>query len=367
MIMVAPDHVESFTGRLTKKVTAADQNAISGKYFYEPGTIIYSKIRPYLVKAVLVDFRGLCSADMYPLTPLPNISAGYVIAHLLSNRFTKFVESVSARSGIPKVNRQDLAEFKIPVPPFPEQQAIAEVLSDMDALIAAQEALIEKKRAIKQGAMQELLTGRRRLPGFEGEWLEKRFADVMTGFSSGATPYRGNPEFFDGDINWITSGELKYSTIFTTNERITEQAVRKTNLSILPAGTFLIAITGLEAAGTRGSCGIVGTPSTSNQSCMALYPGIDLELAYLFHYYCLNGEKLALEYCQGTKQQSYTGSIVKTLPIRLPPSLEEQRAIALLLDDIDRELHSLEENLSKQRTLKQGMMQELLTGRVRLV
>ena len=148
---------------------------------------------------------------------------------------------------------------------------------------------------------------------------------------------------------------------------ISKEALVETNLAIIPTGTFLMAITGLEAEGTRGACGIVGAPSATNQSCMAVIPTNELKTEFLFHYYVFRGKSLALEYCQGTKQQSYTANLVKRLPITLPPSTEEQTAIATVLSDMDAELTALEARRDKTRALKQGMMQELLTGRIRLV
>ena len=94
------------------------------------------------------------------------------------------------------------------------------------------------------------------ISGFSGEWKEQQLGSVITHCFSGATPYRGHPEFYNGDIRWITSGELNYNVITDTKEKITKDAVIRTNLKILPKGTFLMAITGLEAEGTRGSCGI---------------------------------------------------------------------------------------------------------------
>ena len=165
MTLVAPDHIESGSGRLMKKETARDQRAISGKYLFAKGDIVYSKIRPYLKKAILADFDGLCSADMYPLKPASNVSAGFILAALLGHHFSNYAESVSVRSGMPKINRSELAEYTIALPPTKnEQQAIAAMLSDMDAAIAALETKVAKARNIKQGMMQELLTGRIRLP-----------------------------------------------------------------------------------------------------------------------------------------------------------------------------------------------------------
>ena len=127
-----------------------------------------------------------------------------------------------------------------------------------------------------------------------------------------------------------------------------------------------MAITGLEAEGTRGSCGIVGAEATTNQSCMALFPTKELLTEYLFHYYVNYGNSLALEYCQGTKQQSYTAKIVKILPIIVPPTIEEQQAIASALSDVDVLITALEQLITKKRNIKQGAMQQLLTGKKRL-
>ena len=135
MILVAPDHIESATGKLLAKQTAAEQRAISGKYVFEKGDIVYSKIRPYLRKAFLADFSGLCSADMYPLRPDTGISSGFILAVVLGYRFSKYADSVSVRSGMPKINRAELAEYSLPLPPLTEQRAIAEALSDVDALL----------------------------------------------------------------------------------------------------------------------------------------------------------------------------------------------------------------------------------------
>ena len=164
MTLVAPDHIEVGTGRLLERVSAKDQGAISGKYLFTRGDVVYSKIRPYLRKAALVDFDGLCSADMYPLRPSSDVSAGFVLATILGHRFSKYAESVSARSGMPKINREELAAFAVALPPTKaEQDAIAAILSDMDSEIDAVVAKLTKARQIKQGMMQELLTGRIRL------------------------------------------------------------------------------------------------------------------------------------------------------------------------------------------------------------
>ncbi|HMV08166.1 MAG TPA: restriction endonuclease subunit S [Cyclobacteriaceae bacterium] len=200
------------------------------------------------------------------------------------------------------------------------------------------------------------------LGSIPSDWVSCRFEDVMDGFSSGQTPYREIKRYYSGDIPWITSGELNYNIIINTLEKITPEAVQKTSLKIIPKGTFLMAITGLEAEGTRGSCAITGVDATTNQSCMALYPKAGLlTTEYLFHFYVRYGSFLAFKYCQGTKQQSYTGAIARTLPIILPPTIEEQAAIAAALSDADALITSLEKLIAKKRLVKQGVLQDLLT------
>ena len=151
------------------------------------------------------------------------------------------------------------------------------------------------------------------------DWECTVWGNAGSGFSSGATPYRAITKYYSGNIKWVTSGELNYNVIFDTLEHISDEAKVKTNLKLHPANTFLMAITGLEAAGTRGSCAILGVPATTNQSCMAIYGTSKLDVKYLFYFYTKNGDDLAFKFCQGTKQQSFTAAIVKKLPIVLPP------------------------------------------------
>ncbi len=311
--------------------------------------------------------------------------SGYFFYLYFSNNFFERIMSMTAKSSVDSVRREMIADMKMVLPSKVEQTAIATILSDMDNELQALTQKLEKARALKQGMMQQLLTSRTRLPAFalrpDGtpkgykpselgdipeDWACYTFNDVVDSCSSGATPYRGNKDFYKGTNRWITSGELNYCIINDTIEKISDEAIKKSNLNVHPQGTFLMAITGLEAAGTRGACGIVGRPATTNQSCMAIYPNEKLSSAYLYYWYVHNGENLAFKYCQGTKQLSYTAGLIKKIPLYLPTIKEEQTAIATILSDMDNELQALTQKLEKARELKQGMMQQLLTGKIRL-
>lgn len=198
------------------------------------------------------------------------------------------------------------------------------------------------------------------------DWAYGNFADFLTTFTTGATPLRSIKSYYDGNIKWVSSGELNYRTIYDTIEHITESAAINTNLKTHEEGTFLMAITGLEAEGTRGKCAILGTKATTNQSCLAINSTSKMSVEYLYYYYRLNSDFLAFKYCQGSKQQSYTAEIVKKLPIYCPPKILEQKKIASALTSIDNLLLSLDKLIEKKRLIKQGTMQELLTGKKRL-
>lgn len=198
------------------------------------------------------------------------------------------------------------------------------------------------------------------------EWEIGYFGDVLCTFSAGATPYRGIPDYYNGKINWISSGELNYNVIYDTIEHISEEALRNTNLCLHAPGTFLMAITGLEATGTRGKCAFVGAPSATNQSCLAINGTNKMDIKYLYWYYRMYGDYLAFKYSQGTKQQSFTATIVKNLPITYPKQVIEQHHIASALTSIDNLIASLGKLIEKKKNIKQGAMQQLLTGETRL-
>ena len=197
------------------------------------------------------------------------------------------------------------------------------------------------------------------------DWDIGTFADFLITFSAGATPYRGIPDNFVGTIPWISSGELNYCEIENTREHISSDAQKNTHLTLHKPGTFLIAITGLEAAGTRGRCAFVKIPTTTNQSCLAINSSDKMTVKYLFWFYRQWSDYLAFNFSQGSKQQSFTAEIVKRLPL-YAPKYKEQERIAEALSDLDKLIRELDTLIEKKRSIMQGTMQDLLTVRRRL-
>ena len=382
MILVAPDHIEGGSGRLLKKETAGDQSAISGKYVFTRGDIVYSKIRPRLKKAILAEFDGLCSADMYPLKPAVDVSAGFVLAAILGHQFSKYAESVSVRSGMPKINRSELAEYEIALPPTKaEQEVIAEALSDADALIESLEQLLVKKRQIKQGAMQELLTGKKRLPGFEinpgykqtevgvipEDWEVKSMAELFTfqnGVNADKSAY-GDGVPFINVLEVITHSTIREDRI-PGRIKLTAQAI---NAFAVQPGDVLFNRTSETQEEVGLASVYTGTEAVVFGGFVIRARPRDSRMDTIFIAYSLRSSIFRSQIVargQGAVRANI-GQQDLSRVLAVLPTKAEQEAIAAVLSDMDAEIAALEAKLAKARTLKQGMMQELLTGRIRLV
>ncbi len=157
---VAPDHIESGTGRLLPTRTARELNLISGKYHFAAGDVLYSKIRPYLCKAALVRFEGTCSADMYVLRPVANrLARAFLFYLLLTPQFTRQAMSFQDRTGIPKINRQQLGTLLLPVPRDDEQRKIAATYAAADAKLRVEGAVAKQCDDLFRALLGKLVTG----------------------------------------------------------------------------------------------------------------------------------------------------------------------------------------------------------------
>ncbi len=259
-------------------------------------------------------------------------------------------------------------DWYIPLPTLTEQKAIAEALSDADALIEALEQLLAKKRQVKQGAMQELLTGKKRLVE-SGKWEVKRLGDECELITKGTTPTSLGKDFTSSGINFIkvetldTDGKILDEMVAFIDE-VTHKLLKRSQLK---EGDLLISI-----AGALGRTGIVGKeilPANTNQALAIarLKSGAQLNLLYIYQY--LKTETIK-KHIDGISVQGAQANLslqnIADLPI-YAPDLPEQAAIAEILSDMDAEITALEGKLSKARQVKQGMMSELLTGRIRLI
>ena len=280
---------------------------------------------------------------------------------LNSQLFSKINHGVRD-DGLLNLRGNDFYSSYVLFPPLPEQEKIAEILSAQDKLIALKEKLIEEKKRQKKALMQQLLTGKKRLPGFCGEWTASKIKDV-TEISAGATPNTNNPEFWGGNIKWMNSGELNNKHIFDVIGRITETGLSKTSTKLLPQKCVLIGLAGQGK--TRGTVAINYIELCTNQSIAAVHP-CDVWIPE-FIYYSLDmryDELRMISSGDGTRG-GLNLKLIGDLIVKYP-SYEEQEAIANVLSIADKEIAFLQKNLDQEKQKKKALMQLLLTGIVRV-
>jgi type I restriction enzyme S subunit len=279
----------------------------------------------------------------------------FLYALLQSHFVEKQIERLTFGSAQPQLTVKGINEFAIVVPPVPEQRAIATALSDVDGLLGGLDRLIAKKRDLKQAAMQQLLTGQTRLPGFHGEWEVKRLGEICE-IAMGRTPPRLNQAFWGHGYKWLSIADLQTKVVSDSKEEITELAA--STMTIIPKGTLLMSF-----KLSLGRLCFAGCDLFTNEAICSFNK---LQANAEFLYYVLGRTDFSLYGKQAVKGYTLNKESLKIIEVTLPPH-PEQTAIAEVLTEMDAELAGLEQRREKTRALKQAMMQELLTGRTRLV
>jgi len=281
------------------------------------------------------------------------IGSAFLAYYLMSSFGLKEINKFNGSSSQPNILVSSLRKYSIILPTLEEQTAIATVLSDADALISSLEKLIETKRAIKQGAMQELLKPKER-------WVVKKLGEIAE-VVGGGTPSSFNISYWNGDINWFTPTEVgsrKY--LGESVRKITKDGYSNSSARMLPAGTLLLT----SRAGI-GDLGILTNPACTNQGFQSLIAKENID--YEFLYYLVSTlKKEMLQNASGSTFLEISPGKLKQIEVCVPDK-KTQKEISEILSHMDTEITSLEQNLSKYNMLKQGMMQELLTGKTRIV
>ena len=291
-------------------------------------------------------------------------STDYLQAVIQSSIVRNQLSNLMVGSTFKRANIDQIRKFVVPMPPAPEQHAIAEALSDADALIESLEQLIAKKRQIKQGTMQALLTGKQRLPGFSKLWAHVELKHLVR------TPVTDGPHltpiFLPEGIPFLSVNNLVNNKVdFADSRYISVEDHLEFSKKCRPQKGDVL----LGKAASVGKVAIVDTDVEFNIWSPIALIRIGSNHDPRFVYYQLQGVDLTRQINLLTNSSSQ-GNIgmgdIERLVLPLPEK-DEQIAIAAILTDMDSELAELETRLAKTRQLKQGMMQELLTGRIRLV
>ena len=334
-----------------------------------PNEILLSKMGDPVARACFIPnkrHRYLMSSDGIRLVvDESRFVKKFIHDYINSIYFRKRAIDASIGSTRLRIGLQDLKKLLVIAPPLPEQQAIASALSDVDALITALEQLITKKRDIKQGVMQQLLTGKKRLPGFEGEWEVKKLGDCLTknpdyGINAPSVPYSDNLPVYIRITDISEDGRF-------LPEKITSVDNINSNNYFLEKDDLVFARTGASTGKTylynpkNGKLVFAGFLIRVKVDSQKLDPRFLKSYTETTMYW--NWVNIM---SMRSGQPGINGNEFSQLSIPLPP-LPEQQAIAQILSDMDTEIESLEQKRNKYKAIKQGMMQELLTGKTRLV
>ncbi len=294
--------------------------------------------------AYVGDEEAYAGGDIVIFTPIDQDEM--YLGYLLNSHVTmKQKERLGQGDAVVHISSSSLGQLIVPIPPLPEQKAIASTLNDVDALIGSLERLIAKKRDIKRATMQELLTGRRRLPGFEGDWTIKKLGEIAR-IKTGSRNNQDKTE----------DGEYPFFVRSATVERI---------------GSYSYDCEAILIPGEGGIGTIyhyINGRFDVHQRVYAITDFSDYVSTRFVYYYLMNFfGRHAMQNTVKATVDSLRLPTFQNFELSLPKTIEEQEAIANMLSNMDTGLAALDNKLAKARLIKQGMMQELLTGRIRLI
>ena len=346
---IGPENVESGTGRILNPEIAKDLGLISGKYEFDEKSIVYSKIRPNLNKLCTPNFSGLCSADMYPIWSKEFISKSYLYYFMQSPMFVNEAVKCSMRTGLPKINRQDLNHIKINFPTSLDvQKGIVDILEKWDTTIEKTEALIDAKER-QFGCLQK-----------------SALDDDFKSYSSHLSNYAGIMK--QQKIEEV--GDLKPLTVklhckgIEANERDMQIMLSKKGRPYFQrfAGEFLIGRQNFH----NGGFGIVpeqldGFIASSAITTLEIDEA-KIDPKYLFHFFSRKEYYLRIGHIMdGTGQKELSDKQIMKLPVSIP-SIEKQKEVVALLNTAQKEITLLKKLAEQYRTQKCGLMQKLLSG-----
>ncbi|MFT3942228.1 MAG: restriction endonuclease subunit S [Ancrocorticia sp.] len=337
MPFVQTGDVRSSDGFIWRFSSSLNDHGVAVSKVFSKGTLLMT-IAANIGDVGITSFECAAPDSLVALYPQDGIHKRWLYYVLLANKAN--LEAVATTNAQANINLEKLNRFEITVPTYAEQRAISAMLVDTDELIASVERLIVKKRAIKQGMMQELLTGRTRLPGFTGEWHPTRFAELLS--------YQQPAKFLVSSTEYVSAG----TPVLTAGKTFLLGHTTDTTgiFDSLPAIIFDDFTTASK---------YVAFPFKAKSSAMKILSaksGIDIrfvsERMQLVNFIALDHKRRWIA--------EYSKIEVDV------PSIDEQRAIATVAEHADKEITALERRLEATRAIKQGMMQELLTGRTRL-
>jgi type I restriction enzyme, S subunit len=339
------------------------------RYHLQTGDFVVAMDRTWLPSGVKIaevteaDLPCLLVQRVARLRAKGTLHQGLMKQFFSGHHFDQHVQAVQTETAVPHISPADLRDYPIILPPLPEQLRIAAILSTWDRAIETVEALIANARAQKKALMQSLLTGKHRLPGFSGEWATRSFGELLD-LKIGGTPARNDPELWDGlnetQNHWVAISDLTGKYLNSTKERISDSGISRSNVKLLPVGTVVMSF-----KLSIGRKAILQVPAFTNEAICALIPKRHSGIDPLFIYHSLDAIDLEEMVDQAVKGKTLNKAKIAELRLRFPTQVE-QAAIVSVLEGGDRQVATLDSQLTALRQEKSALMQQLLTGKRRV-
>ena len=316
--------------------------------------------------ASVVEKSGiLLGGDLNVITPSDKLDSAFLAISISNGKPHNDMAKMAQGKSVVHLHNSDLEKIDLPYPCYEEQLKITDCFAELDNLITLHQRKCDAIKTVKKCMLGKMFpkNGEQypeiRFSGFSDAWEQRKLGDVIDDLYNGQTPSRFKEEYWRGDVSWLSSGELNRGHVNHSIEKITKAGQESAHLRLIPSGTFVMAITGLEAPGTRGNCAILDFETTLNQSCMALFPKKDmLTSEFLFQWYRKVGEDYGIRFTQGTKQQSYNAEIIKDLDICLP-KVDEQKKISDYLENLDNLITLHQRKCDALKELKKALLQQM--------
>jgi len=348
---------------------------IGSKKFYVPNhTLLFSKLNILKKRFWLVNHDHeeptICSTEYWPLIPNKNLNLEFYYQYFNSDSFIDRprLSTSSTTNSHQRIKSNLFDKVRLPVPPIEEQQKIATVLHNVDQAIQKTEEIIEQLERVKEGLYQTLFSeGYQKHSRFKSSkyseipesWHVLKLSEITSQIQAGGTPDTDKPEYYGGDIPWVKTGELSQYRVTETEQKITKKGFKESTARLFSPGTILIAMYGA----TTGEVSLLDIEATTNQACCGVITTNKMEPEFLFHQ--LNHLSNYLESLSaGSGQQNISKGIIKKFDV-LVPTVEEQNSIVSVLNSVDESIAENKSTKKQYQRLKQGLMQDLLSGTVR--
>ena len=346
----------------------------SSKYAFQPGDVLYGKLRPYLDKAILADRAGICTTELLVLRPKAGVDPRFLVGLVHAPSFVE--HAVAGTTGVqhPRTSWNHISGFELPAFGPEDQSNIASLLWQVHDNLAANETAIEAGADLKRAAMRVLFT-----KGLRGEaqkdteigLVPESWGVVPLGslgrVGNGSTPKKTVPAYWaGGTYPWLTSAKVYDREIVKADQFVTDLALRECHLPRVEPGSILIAITGQGK--TLGHCAVLRMQATINQH--VAYVVTDQRRAdpsFLRGYLETQYDYLRqVGSGGGSTKGALTCAFLRSLPVPLPPSLDEQREIVVVLDAIDRKIDLHQRKRAVLDELFKALLHKLMTGEIRV-